>query len=278
MKKTPEKERLWIIGSLLIIIGTFLIVLFLLSNEKFFFLSLFFPYSLGFFILGITTLTLGFVIITIYAYNDEEIDPNTVNRTKIRAVLITVIVIYLISIVYLMDVNIEWEIQALIIQIFDQTYAFYPGFIVSSYQIFFETLVMFGIFILPTIIVEAGFLDDSPNKHFSEQNNGVYQKRELNITSNPLSNLTKNLTGTIKKYEFPIGLTFTIFGYLLIVLPYFFLIDSPLKLDSTTNLYYHEIYYGFSRGQFLLLGLFSLIIGLILFFYYKHSRHSMKLE
>lgn len=276
MKKAPKKERPWIIGSLLIIIGAFLIVLFLLSNEKFFFLSLFFPYSLGFFITGLVTITLGFVLTIIYSYNDEELDANI---TKVRASLITVTVIYLISIGYLMYVsNIEWKIQALIVQIFDQTYAFYPEFVVSSYQIFFPTLLLFGIFILPVIIVETGFLDDSPSKQINKQNNEIPQKRELNLTSNRLVNWIRNTTNSIKKYEFSFGSAFTIFGSLLIILPYFLLLDSPLKVDSSTGLEYHEVYYGFNRGQLLLIGLFFLIVGLILFFYYIRRRYSMKLE
>ncbi|MEJ2242631.1 MAG: hypothetical protein P8Y18_10910 [Candidatus Bathyarchaeota archaeon] len=242
-------------------------------------MSLFFPYSLGFFITGLVTLILGFGLTTIYSYNEVELDPKKDDRTKIRAVLITVIIIYLISIGYLMYVSdIEWEIQALIVQIFDQTYAFYPGFVVSSYQIFFPTLLLFGIFILPVIIVETGFLDDSPSKQINEQNNEISQKRELNLTSNRLVNWIRNITNSIKKYEFSIGWTFTIFGSLLIILPYFLLLDSPLKVDPLTGLEYHEVYYGFKRGQFLLIGLFFLIVGLILFFYYIRRRYSMKLD
>lgn len=275
MKKNLKKERPWIIGSLLIIVGAFLIVLFLLSNEKFFFLSLFFPYSLGFFITGLVTITLGFVLTIIYSYSDEELDAY---RTEVRAHLITVTVIYLISIGYLMYVaNIEWEIQALIIQIFDQTYAFYSGFVVSSYQIFFPTLLLFGIFILPVIIVETGFLDDSPSKLINEKNNEISQKRELKLTLNRLVNWIRNTTDSIKKYEFTIGSTFTIFGGLLIILPYFLLLDSPLKVDPLTDLEYHEVYYGFNRGQLLLIGLFFLIVGLILLFYYIRRRYSIKL-
>ena len=278
MNKTLKKERLWIIGCLLIFIGAFLAVLFVLCNENFFFLSLLFPYSLGFFITGLITLIFGFMLTTIYGYNNEESDLKLDNRNKTRAVLITVIIVYLILLGYLMNVNTEWNIRALIIQIFYQSYAFYPEFVVSSYQIFFVTLLLFGIFILPTIIVETGFLDDSSSKQINEENNEIPQKRELNLTSNRLVNWIKNTTDSIKKYEFTIGSTFTIFGSLLIILPYFLLLDSPLKVDPLTGLEYHEVYYGFNRGQFLLIGLFFLIVGLILFFYYIHRRYSMKLD
>ena len=276
MNKTLKKERLWIIGCLLIFIGAFLAVLFMLCNENFFFLSLLFPYSLGFFITGLITLIFGFMLTTIYGYNNEESDLKLDNRNKTRAVLITVIIVYLILLGYLMNVNTEWNIRALIIQIFYQSYAFYPEFVVSSYQIFFLTLLLFGIFILPTIIVETGFLDDSSNKEINELNKKIYQKKDLNLTLNRFSSVIRNVMGSIKKYEFSIGFVFTVFGSCLIILPYFLLKD--ILRNPGTHLEYYEPYYGFIRGQLLAIGLIFLAIGLIIILVYDRHRYLINQE
>ncbi|MEJ2271919.1 MAG: hypothetical protein P8X91_05475 [Candidatus Bathyarchaeota archaeon] len=277
MNKTLKKERLWIIGCLLIFTGAFLIFLFMSSNEKVIFLNSLYPYSLGFFISGLVTLILGFILAITYAYNAEELDTKRFDRVKIRVILITVIVIFLISFGYLMNSNTEWNVRALIIQIFNQSYALYPEFIVSSFQIFFPTLVLFGIIILPAIIVETGFLDDLPNKEIKEQNSETSQRKDTIETSNRFFNFIRKFIDSIKKYEFPIGFAFTIFGSCLIILPYFLLKDI-LRTDPVSDLEYFDPYYGFIRGQLLLLGLLSLIVGLIIILYYDRRRYSINKE
>lgn len=300
MNKTAKKERHWTIGCLLIFIGAFLTVLFFFSVGNFIFFDLlsyfsldFFitrlvaqifhfklttiydllsSYSLGFFILGLVTLFFGCLLSIIHVYNNEELDSLTDNRNKVKAILIIVIVFYLNSLGHLINVNTEWNIQALIIQIFDQSYAFYPGFIVSSYQIFFPTLLLFGILILPAFIIEIGFLDDSSSKQVNEKDKEIYQKKQSNMTFYRFLSFIRTLTDSIKKYQFPIGLTFTVFGSFLIILPYFLLIDIQ-KMDSRTHVEYYEPYYGFVRGQLLLIGLFFFIIGLIIILYYYRNRN-----
>lgn len=264
---------MWTSGSLLIIIGAFLSILFVLSNETLIVSLL--PYSLGFLIIGLVTLILGSILTIISAYGEEEFDSKIDNKKKIRIVLITVTVLHMILLGYLMIINTEWEIRPLIISIFSQSYAFYQKFSISNYDAFFTIFLLFGIIFIPIIIIEMGFLKDSEAKQINELDKENYRVKKKIKAPNRFLIYLRKFRGSIEKYEFPIGFVFSILGSCFVILPYFILIDSELMLDPKTHLEYYEPYYGFVRGQFLIFGLFFLIIGMILIFYYIRQRYSV---
>jgi hypothetical protein len=88
----------------------------------------------------------------------------------------------------------------------------------------------------------------------------------------------KSRFGSIKKirnYSLPIGITSAILGSCFIGLPQFFLIDSPQIWNPKTETWNVEKYYGFIRGQLLLIGILLLVIGLVLIIrYIRRNPHS----
>ena len=280
MNKAPIKEKLWIIGAAMIVVGAFFIGLFLLSSEKINFMSDLIGYTVGFFVTGLVALFFGFILTIIHVYGIEESEIKTDNMIKIKIVLITVSVLHLILMGYLMISDYEWPaVPPLIIQIFNQSFAIYPEFIISSYAAFFATLLIFGIFVLPTIIVETGFLDDSPDEQVNELEEKGYTMEEAKEASDRISVFSKKLFGSIrkiKKYSFPIAIAFIILGICFAVLPYFLLIDGQWTFDPETELMFINDYKGFIRGQFLLIGLFFLIVGSTLIIHFiRRRRHSV---
>ena len=262
-----NKEKLWIIGSLIIILSIFLLSVFMLSNEDLYFFSELSDYSGSFLIWGLIVLFFGFLFTIICLDQYEEAEAKWDNTTKIRIVLIIVTAIYLILIGYLMYVNDEWEFKALIIEEFDQIFAFYPTFILTSYDIMFATLVTFGIFVLPFVINELGFLDDYPDEQIEDlgEEGQTIEKTEDRFDKS--AGFLKRRFGIIKKiknYTLPIGITLTVFGSCFIGLPYFFLIDSQRIPHHETGDLFREVYYGYIRGQLFLIGILLIIIGIIL--------------
>jgi len=82
----------------------------------------------------------------------------------------------------------------------------------------------------------------------------------------------------IKNYTLPIEITLTILGGCLMVLPSLFLIDSPQRWNPETEEWFREAYYGFIRGQLLLIGILLLVTGLILIIRYirRNSQSTIK--
>ena len=73
----------------------------------------------------------------------------------------------------------------------------------------------------------------------------------------------------IKNYTLHIGVAVTTVGSCFIVLPYFFLKDSPQILDDKTGDLFRETYQGLLRGQFFLIGILLLVIGVFLIRQYR---------
>jgi hypothetical protein len=279
VNKAFIKENLWKIGILIIVVGIFLVGLFIWSNENFYLFGYFFgdlnQYAVGFLITGEIALLFGFLLTIICLDRYEELEIKTDNTTKIRVVLTAVTILCLILIGYLMATDYEWTIRAFIIEDFDQIFAFYGTFTLSSYSAMFATLLTFGIFVLPFVINESGILDDHPNKQLEdlEEEGQSIEKAEEQLDR--FAGFLKRRFGPIKKiknYTLPIGITLTILGSCFIGLPHFFLIDSPQIFDPKTEELFRKDYKGFIRGQLLLIGLLFLVIGLILIIHYIRAR------
>ena len=288
MNKNSIKENLWKIGALLIILGGSFLGLFMLSNEGFYVFSFLNLYAVGFLIMGFILFFFGFIltIICLDRYRESVIKQD--NTNKIRAVLTAVAILCLILIRYLMSIDHEWTVKPLIIDVFESSFAFYYGFSISSNSVFFATLLLFGIFVLPFVIAETGFLDDSTDEqvhNLEEEAYTVEQSEEsfdrfvafLKRRFAPIMKMKKikNYTLQIKNYTLPIARAFTILGSFLAVIPYFFFIDRPPEFDDITETWLIKEYNGFIRGQLLLIGLLLLIVGLTLIIYYiRRRRHS----
>lgn len=266
MNKDSVKEKLWMVGVAILVFGVSLFGLFMFSNEEICYFSALSPYTLGFFITGLIASFCGFLF-TIICLDQSEAETKADNTTKIRILLTAVTITYMILIGYLMSINCEWKVQALIIESFNPTFGFYEAFTVSSYGAMFATLLVFGIFVLPFVINESGILDDYPDG----QNDDLEDERQtIEDAEKSFNRFVPFLKGRfdtikkIKKYTLPIGITLTILGSCLVGLPYFLLKDGPLTYDPKTEIWFIKDYKGFIRGQFLLLGLLFFVLGIIL--------------
>ena len=282
MNKYSIKEKLWIIGGLIIILGGSLIGLFMLSTEELYFFSDLNQYAVGFLITGLIASIFGFLFSLICLDRCKEAEIKQDNTTKIRVMLTAVTILYLILIGYLMTIDYEWTVQPLIIEYFDPSLGFHYGFTISSYSALFATLLIWGIFVLPFVIAETGFLDDSPDEQAHNLEEEGYTTEEAEETFDRFVAFLKRRLGPMKKiknYTLPIAMAFTILGSCLVGLPSFVFIDGPLTLDPKTETWFIKDYKGFIRGQLFLIGILLLVIGLILIIYYiRRRRHSVGKE
>jgi hypothetical protein len=193
------------------------------------------------------------------------------SKTKIRIALASVSVLFLILIGYLMVVDYVWTVEALIIG----SFAFFGTFTISDNTALFVTMLIFGIFVLPFIFYESGFLDDSTDEqpdNFGETGQSIMEAEEQ---VDRLIGFLKSRFGSINKvrnYSLFIGITSTIIGCGLSTLPSFFLTDSELIWIHKTEEWFVREYYGFIRGHLLLIGILLLLIGLILII--RHIRRN----
>ncbi len=282
MNKATIKEKLVIIGALMIVVGVFFIGLFMLSNERFYYFSELIPCTVGFLITGLIASFFGFLLSMIHLHGCEDSELKTDNTTKIRVVLIAVSVLYLILIGYLMTINYEWTVQPLIIELDDYPLlGFHYGFTISSYSALFATLLIWGIFVLPFVIAETGFLDDSPDEQPVDLEEGQSIEGTEDAFDRFVAFLKRRLgpMKKIKNYTLPIAIAFAILGSCLVGLPHFLFIDDPWTLDPKTETLFIKDYKGFIRGQLLLIGILLLVIGLILIIHYiRRRRHSVDKE
>jgi hypothetical protein len=187
------------------------------------------------------------------------------NKTKIRIVLTSVTVLFLLLIGHLMVIDYEWTVKKLAIG----SFAFFGTFIISSNAALFVTLLIFGIFVLPFVINELGFLDnslDEPPDNFDVETGQTIEEAEEQVDR--LAGFLKSRFGSVKKiksYMLPIGVASAILGGYLMILPSFLLKDSePVWIPKTEEMHAHyfvEQYYGFIRGQLLIVGILILIVG-----------------
>ncbi len=238
--------------------------------------------------MGFILLFFGFILTIICLDRYEESEIKQDKTSKIIVVLTAVTILSLILIGYLMSIDHEWIVQPLIIDSINPSYAFYYGFSIWSNSLFFATLFVFGIFVLPFVIAETGFLDDSPDEqvHNLEEEGYLMEEAEesfdrfiafLERRFAPIMKMKKikNYTLQIKNYTLPIAIAFTILGSFLTVIPYFFSIDGPWTWDPKIETWLIKEYKGFIRGQLLLIGLLLLIVGLTLIMHYiRRRRHS----
>ena len=190
------------------------------------------------------------------------------NRTKIRIPLTSVTILFLILIVYLMylsylDYYYEWTVEALIIG----SFTFFSTFTFSSYSALFATLLIFGIFVLPFVINELGIIDNYPDEPPDAEVEGGYTIEEAEESFDRFAGFLKRRFGSIKKirnYSLPMEITSAILGGCLITLSSIFLIDSELIWIPETETWVVREYYGFIRGQLLLIGILLLVIGIVL--------------
>jgi len=272
-----NKENLWLIGVLLIVVGFFSTSLFLLGSEEIHFMSDLIPYTAGFLITGLIAPFFGFIftLFCLNLYDKADIKPD--NTSKIRVVLIAVSILYLTLIGYLMSIDFEWTVQPLIIDLIEPSYALYYEFTISSYGVFVATLFMFGFFVLPFVIAETGFLGDSADEQNHNLEEDGFNIDEAEEAFDRFAAFIKSRIGTIKKitivknYTLPIAITFSILGSCLVGLPYFLFIDGEPIEDPKTGIEYIP-YKGYIRGQLLLIGLLFLAISLILIIQYKRRR------
>lgn len=273
-----KKEKLWIIGLLIFVFGIFLLSLFFLSNEELFFFSDSSRFAGGFLIAGSIVLFLGFLFTIICLNYYEKTDSKIGNTIKIRVFLTIFTTTYLVLIGYLVFFDHEpWEFKALIIEDFDQIFAFYPNFSLTSYDIIFPTLIIFGIFVLPFVINELGLLDSYPDEQLEDLMEEGRKSEKAENQTDQSALVLKRRFDTIKKiknYTLPIGVTLTTLSCCFMVLPYFFFRDSPQIPDVKTGELFRETYQGLLRGQFFLIGVLLLAIGI--FFirsYLRRQRH-----
>jgi len=205
------------------------------------------------------------------------------SKTKIRIILASVTVLFLILIGYLMylnylDYEYEWTVEALTIGSFD----FFGAFTFTSYNALFATLLIFGIFVLPFVINELGILDNYPDEPQDVDVEKGQTVQDAEESFDRFVGFLKRRFGSINKirnYSLPIGITSAILGGFLITLPSIFLIDSELIWIPETEEWFVREYYGFIRGQLLLIDILLLVIGLILIrLYIRRRRHSANKE
>jgi hypothetical protein len=199
------------------------------------------------------------------------------SKTKIRIVLASVTILFLILIGYLMRIDQVWTVEALTIGSFD----FFDTFTISSSSALFATLLIFGIFVLPFVINELGILDNYPDEPQDVDVEKGQTVQDAEESFNRFVGFLKNRFGSIKKirnYSLPIGITSAILGGCLITLPSIFLTDSELIWIPETEEWFVREYYGFIRGHLLLIGILLLVIGLILIIRYirRNSQSTIK--
>ena len=155
------KLHLWIIGLLSVIAGSSLIGLFILSSEGLIFFGDLNLYTPGFFIAGLIALVFGILVSIIPSYASEE-EKNS--KIKIRIVLTSAAVLFLVLIVYLLAVTHEWRITAWVVKIQGEEFKISHKFAFTDSTAYFATLFSFGIFVLPFVIDESGILGNYPDE------------------------------------------------------------------------------------------------------------------
>jgi hypothetical protein len=325
-----NKEDRWTIGLLFIGLGGILLFIFLLCSERFEFLitlsnpSIYNPqgfspvtnlinYTPFFLISGLITPIIGFLFNMILLYQNKDLKVNPEIKSKIRITLIIVSFLYIAIIGYLMTINYEWETDPLIIHLYDYlswfnhpphlsyplypVYAFYQGFIITSFYAFFSSVLLFGIFILPFIIAETGILDNISD----EQTNNLRQDNEVQKAEDQFERFSgfikRNLSSLMKMKYFKIIMIFLIvFGLCLSILPFFFVSDGPWvhqDYDISEQITYSkfpfyledpeaplvgwfvEDYRGYLRGQLLLIGFALVLLGIILIIYHVYRKRKL---
>jgi hypothetical protein len=269
-----NREKLWIIGVLLIVFGGSLFGLFVFSNEGIYYFSMLSDYSIGFFITGLITSILGFLLTL--ASLDSSKSQSITNTTRIRIVFAAITILYMFLIGYLIYTDQEWTVKAFIIHSFKPSFGFYETFTWSSYSVLFGTLIIFGVFILPFAVNELGLLNHHPDVQFVDygEEGQTVESAEYSVTR-LTTYLKRRGLGRIKSFVLPVGFSLIIIGSCLVGLPHFLFIDGKWTFDPEVEVWYIKDYKGFIRGKLLLIGVLLLVAGIILILLYmRHRRNS----
>ncbi|KON33905.1 hypothetical protein AC477_01015 [miscellaneous Crenarchaeota group-1 archaeon SG8-32-1] len=222
----------------------------------------------GFLSLGLLLILIGAIIIFTKVFHGQK-KHSELNKmewnTKRNMVLVSVTVLFLLFFGYLMNRNIfdyEWRYNG-------WSFGGFDFFSSSLDGVFFVSLLIVCIFVLPLLIFKIGFLDNSPNESQAiiVENEPII--KETQISPSGLIEFLKSGFSLINNYMLPVGLILTIFGGCFMALPSRFLIDSdPMPIRVGTEDVFIEYYYGLIRGQLLLIGIPFLFFGLILIIRY----------
>jgi hypothetical protein len=218
----------------------------------------------GFLSLGFLLILMGALIIFTKVFHGQKKHSELKKiegNTKRNMALASVIVLFLLLFGYLMYRNIfdyEWTYNG-------WSFGGFDFFSSSIDGVFFVSLLIVCIVVLPLFIFKVGFLGNSPN-----ESQVIIVEKEPNIketqnSSSGFFEFLKSGFSLINNYILPVGIILTILGGCFMVLPSRFLIDSnPTSIRLGTEDVFIEYYYGLIRGQLLLLGISLLMFGLIL--------------
>ena len=272
------KNNLFNIGLVLIVAAAVFVTLFL-GTELLEPMSVLVPFAGGFLVSGFVSLFVGFLFTLIFCYTLPE-DPEVKNGKshKIRAVLVTVVALYLILLAYLVSAEMEWTIRAAIIDNIagfpiEPSYALYTDFEVTSTDLFQTTLIIFGILVLPVGLSELGVLDD-PKRGEDETDDQAFEGEEAafeqlmdylkrRFGSMPRLQKVKKVKN-VRGYASYLAAVFIAVGICFIVLPRFLLTDGPVLLYPGTQQEYVKDYLGAARGQYLVLGILLIVVAIFL--------------
>jgi len=244
----------------------------------------------GFLLLGFLLLIMGMIIFSkIFQRQKKHSKSKIIKLTSKRGIaLASIAVLFLFLFGYLMYLNYldyEWTIDGWSFGRFD----FFSN---SIDGIFFTSLLIVYLFVLPLVIFKIKFLDNSPNEPQAIIENEPIAKEKHNSSIGFIAFL-KNGYISIKNYILPVGFILVILGGCLIVLPSRFFIDSypdfihsykdfkesypdfiletqEVSIDNIVKPGYVfvEYYYGLIRGQLFLVGFSLLVFGFILIIRY----------
>jgi len=181
------------------------------------------------------------------------------NKTKTRVALALISAPFFILIACLMFTQF-----ALIVKpIFVGSFAFFGDFTIPNSMLLLVVLLIFGAFVLPSILFELNLGDST---------------EEPNDSPEQLSDSPKTLPALISKigeHSLHLGAALAITGTIFATLPTLFFTDSQPIWKPPTEEWLIEEYYGFIRGQLFLIGIILLIISLILVIF--HTRRKLQL-
>ncbi len=163
-----KREKLWIIGALIMVFGCVLAASPILGDNGLVFIRDLSPCFGGFFIVGLAVINFGFLfaLVSLHSSEKETAKSRMKNTDKLRTVLLVATIIYLILLGYFLWINfaqmpeLGWEIRALVIG----SFTIFNTLNLTTYTAFFITLISFGIFVLPFVINESGILGNNQNK------------------------------------------------------------------------------------------------------------------
>ncbi len=222
----------------------------------------------GFLSVGFLLLLMGALIIFTKVFQGQKKHSEFKKmkwNTKRNVALASVIVLFLLFFGYLMYRNIfdyEWKYNG-------WSFGGFDFFSSSLDGVFFVSLIIVCIIVLPLFIFKVGFLCNSQKESQAIIVENEPTIKETQNSSSGFIEFLKSGFSLINNYMLPVGLILTILGGCFMALPSRFFIDSnPTPIREVTEDVFIEFYYGLIRGQLLLIGIPFLFFGLILIIRY----------